>query len=152
MNDKSDSSSSKNPKRLEEDTAEYLLQIDAQWANSTDEDEVNILVTNVLDEIKMRTASAACDRRTHPIIEKLCLASTMTNLIEIFDRFAPYAVFLARNRHSSHILQAVLSKFSFLMKTIRLDEFDNERVTSSLLALVEPILQVQISSISLGTK
>lgn len=71
-------------------------------------EEKSILVANVLNEIKLRTASAACDRRTNYLMEKLCFASNLENLVEILQRFSTYAVFLARNRYSSHVLQVII--------------------------------------------
>ena len=58
------------PKRLDDETAGYLVQVDSQFGDDAekDEEEINVLVENVLDEIRQRTASAACDRRTHAIV------------------------------------------------------------------------------------
>ena len=135
------------PKRLDEETAEYLLQIDIQWNQDADEDETDTLVANVLEEIKLKTASAACDRRTHPIIEKICFAASLKNLVEIFDRFAPYAVFLSRNRHSSHVLQAAMARIGHLLRIQGLGDFDSDRVSVSILSIVSPILQVRMYNI-----
>lgn len=96
------------PRRLEDETAEYLAKIELQFTDDLDpEDRVN-LVENVLTEINQRTASASCDRRTNYLIEKLCFAADLKNLLIITRRFTPYAVFLARNRYSSHIMQVQL--------------------------------------------
>ena len=97
------------PRRLEDDTAEYLMKIEMQLSKDSmlDDDEKNNLIENVLSEVSQRTASASCDRRTNFLIEKLCSTANVKNLIEIFKGFVPYAVFLARNRYSSHILQVL---------------------------------------------
>ena len=92
------------PRRLEEDTMHYLLQLDPQL-DSTGEADIDILVENVLEEIKNRTASAACDRNVNSVIEKICLTASFTHIIELIQRFTQYSLFLARNRHSSHVLQ-----------------------------------------------
>lgn len=92
------------PRRLEEETATYLIQLEGQF-DDLDNDNSEILVNNVLDEIKQRTASAASDRRTNYIIEKLCLASNIVQLVEIMQRCLPYSIFLTQNRYSSHIIQ-----------------------------------------------
>ncbi len=94
------------PRRLEEETMHYLLQLDPQL-DSTDEAEVEILVENVLDEIKNRSASAACDRYVNSVIEKICLSASFKHIIELIQRFTQYSLFLARNRHSSHVLQVL---------------------------------------------
>ena len=73
--------------------------------SADNDDDQDILVENVLEEIKQRTASATCDRRTNMIMERLCYAAKLKHLIEIIKRLTPYAVFLSRNRHSSHIIQ-----------------------------------------------
>lgn len=93
------------PRRLEDETAEYLAQIETQFTDDMEvEDRIN-LVENVLAEINQRTASASCDRRTNYLIEKLTYAADLKNLLIIGRRFVPYALFLARNRYSSHIMQ-----------------------------------------------
>jgi aspartate/glutamate racemase len=94
------------PRRLEEETAIYLSQLESQLEEIDKDDEsVEILVSNVLEEIKQRTASAASDRRTNYIIEKLCYASNISQLLEIMKRCTPYSLFLVQNRYSSHIIQ-----------------------------------------------
>lgn len=95
------------PRRLEDDTAEYLMKIEMQLSKDSmlDEDEKSNLIENVLSEVSQRTASASCDRRTNFLIEKLCSTASVKNLVEIIKSFIPYAIFLARNRYSSHILQ-----------------------------------------------
>ena len=95
------------PRRLEDDTAEYLMKIEMQLSKDSmlDEDDKINLIENVLSEVSQRTASASCDRRTNFLIEKLCSTASVKNLVEIIKSFIPYAIFLARNRYSSHILQ-----------------------------------------------
>lgn len=93
------------PRRLEEETSNYLCQIETQFTDKLDAEEKQILVENVLSEIKTRTASATCDRRTNFMMEKICLAADLKCLLEITRRCSPYGVFLARNRYSSHVLQ-----------------------------------------------
>jgi hypothetical protein len=99
------------PRRLDEGTIQYLKQIDPELDNLSkgfgegDAEQGAMLVENVLEELKTRTASAACDRSVNAIVEKICLASSFPHIIELLRRFTPYALFLARNRHSSHILQ-----------------------------------------------
>lgn len=96
------------PRRLEDETADYLAKIEQQFTDNLDREEKLNLVENVLSEINQRTASAACDRRTNYLIEKLCFAADIKNLLIIARRFAPYSLFLARNRYSSHILQVLI--------------------------------------------
>ncbi len=93
------------PRRLEEDTTNYLRQIETQFTDKLDNEEKAILVENVLSEIKTRTASATCDRNTNFLMEKICYAANLPNLLEITKRCSTYGVFLARNRYSSHVLQ-----------------------------------------------
>ena len=96
------------PRKLEEgdEAIVYLTALDKQLsAEGLDADDFEVLVGNVLSEVKHRAASAASDRRTNTTIEKLVLVSTLPQLLEIIAGFTPYAVFLARNRCSSHILQ-----------------------------------------------
>ena len=71
------------PKRLEEETISYLQTIDNQLSNdNTDQDTLCLLVKNVLDEIRNRAASAACDRHCNAIIEKLIFSASFIQLIE----------------------------------------------------------------------
>lgn len=137
---RSEDRSTNHPKRLDEETVAYLLQIESEWDGSKEEEEVIVLVENVLDEIKTKTASAACDRHTHAIIEKICQSAPLSNLVEVFERFAPYAVFLARNRHSSHVMQTVFARLGFLMKVQGMQDLDVERVVEAVLSVVSPIL------------
>ena len=133
---------SNKPRRLEDDTITYLMQLDKQLsADGLDPEELEILVENVLSEIKQCTASAACDRRTNMIIECLCYAANLPQLLDIANRCSPYAVFLARNRHSSHVLQALLSRLSYILKNNGIGELDEEVVKRSLLGLVNTILK-----------
>jgi hypothetical protein len=130
------------PRRLEEDTITYLMQLDKQLhADSIDPDDQEILVENVLDEIKQRTASAACDRRTNMIIERLCYAAKLKQLVEIVSRLTPYAVFLARNRHSSHILQAILARLCFILKNEGIGNVDEDFLKTTMLGFLSLILK-----------
>jgi hypothetical protein len=90
------------PRRLEEETALYLSQIEGELDTC---DDSSVLVENVLDEIKQRTASASCDRRTNYVIEKLCYKSNILQILELMNRLIPYASFLCSNRYSSHTIQ-----------------------------------------------
>lgn len=131
------------PKRLEEETARYLQQIDLQWdatAAQAEQADRDIIIQNVLDEIKQRTASAACDRRTNAIIEKLCYFAPLTSLLEVMERLSPYTVFLSRNRHSSHILQAILARLCYILKFEGIGEIEQDRLSSVILALIQPLL------------
>lgn len=107
--DNENAESTDKPRRLEEETANYLCQIETQFTDKLDNEEKHILVENVLSEIKTRTASATCDRRTNFLMEKICYAANLQSLLEITKRCSPYSVFLARNRYSSHVLQVLLS-------------------------------------------
>jgi hypothetical protein len=99
---------SNKPRRLEEETVKYLELLEPKiFDEGLDSNEQEILVGNVFEEIKQRTASAAADRRTNLIIERLCYLSNLEQLMVFIERCAPYAVFLCRNRHSSHVLQAL---------------------------------------------
>lgn len=93
------------PRRLEDSTAEYLEKIDVQFSEIKDSEEKIILIENVLTEIHQRIASAACDKRTNYLIEQMCFAADTKNLFRLVSRLVPYALFLARNRYSSHVLQ-----------------------------------------------
>ena len=95
------------PRRLEEDTASYLADIELQFSDELEAEDKDTLIENVLAEIKQRTASAASDRRTNFLIEKMCMAANAKNLLDVAVRLSPYSVFLARNRFSSHILQVI---------------------------------------------
>jgi hypothetical protein len=105
MSDNKNDDQGDKPRRLEDETADYLAQIEIQFTDSMDQEDKLNLVENVLTEINQRTASAACDRRSNYLIEKLCFAADLKNLIIVMKRFIPYSVFLARNRYSSHVMQ-----------------------------------------------
>ena len=69
------------------------------------------------------------------------LAIIYGSLIVLFDHLCAYGVFLARNRHSSHVLQGILARFSYLMKNEGLKGLDESRVATSVLSLIVPILK-----------
>ena len=141
MDDDCDDNEAQKPRRLDDDTVTYLTQLDVQLSSEDlDAEGREILVENVLSEIKLRTASAACDRRTNSIIEKLCYAASLPHLIEIINRCTPYAVFLARNRHSSHILQAILSRLCFILKNYGIGNVNEEELKNSVLGFLKLIL------------
>lgn len=141
MDDECNDNEAQKPRRLDEDTVTYLSQLDVQLSSEDlDAEGREILVENVLSEIKLRTASAACDRRTNSVIEKLCYAASLPHLIEIINRCTPYAVFLARNRHSSHILQAILSRLCFILKTYGIGNVNEEELKKSVLGFLKLIL------------
>jgi hypothetical protein len=108
------------PRRLEEgasdETFTYLRALDDQQLSKEglEPADLEVLVDNVLSEIKSRAASAASDRRTNDIVEKLILASNLAQAVQFMNLFAPYAVFLARNRFSSHLLQVACKLASCL--------------------------------------
>lgn len=129
------------PRRLEDGTATYLLQLEARMQEEIESDEMEVLVTNVLSEIKQRTASATCDRRTHGIMEKLCFSASLPNLCEIIRRCTPYCVFLARNRHSSHVLQAILSRMCYILKFVGTGDTDEDVLKTTILDFLSPLLK-----------
>lgn len=106
------------PRRLEDDTASYLLQMEQELETLPREDAEarSILIENVFQEIENRSASAACDRRTNFIVEKLCTEASMPQLLECMAKWTQYVIFLARNRFASHILQTLLARVTFLLK------------------------------------
>lgn len=99
------------PRRLEldDEIIQYLQTLDGQISKNgieeSDKESVEILVNNVLSEIKNRCGSLASDRKTSLIIEKLVLLSYVPQLIEFCRKLSPYVLFLAKNRYSSHVLQ-----------------------------------------------
>lgn len=102
------------PRKLEDETATFLLEIETEFDSltaSNDRESRKVLVENVLNEIENRSASAACDRRTNVILEKLCAEAPIKLLISLITKWSPYAAFLARNRFASHVLQVCLLYF-----------------------------------------
>ena len=82
-------------------TLDFLDAAQKESAGS-DGADLEVLIENVLEELKTRTASAACDRTANSAIEKICLLASFQQTLVLMIRFTPYALFLARNRHSSH--------------------------------------------------
>lgn len=95
------------PRRLEDETATYLAEIEQQFNAMPAHDLENrsILVNNVLTEIQSRTASAACDRRTNYLLEQLVAHADCLLLLQLLQKWTPYIIFLARNRFASHVIQ-----------------------------------------------
>lgn len=144
----------KKPKKLDENNVAYLVALETQLAVNEgslaeDEDEQErreTLVDNVLAELSQCTASAACDRRTNVLLEKLCYLANLTQLVELLQRFAPYSVFLARQRHASHVLQALLARLCYLLKHNGIPTTDPEKLNEDILqgavlGLASPVLR-----------
>lgn len=129
------------PRRLEEDTTNYLCQIELRFNDKIDNEEKLILIENVLSEIKTRTASATCDRRTNFLMEKICYAANLPNLLEITRRCSPYGVFLARNRYSSHVLQAIIARLCYILKFEDFGDVETSEVQDTIVDFVKPILK-----------
>ena len=128
------------PRRLEEDLVTYLLSLEKEIsAKDVDEETRSVLVENVLSELRKSMASAACDRRTNLMLEKICYAASLANIVDIATHFTPYAVFMARNRHSSHVVQALFARLCHLLKLSE-EELPND-LGSVILALINPILK-----------
>ena len=137
-----DRGSSDKPRRLEEDIFKYLQQLEPQINNSNlESSEKDVLVTNILTEIKSRVGSAMCDRRTNLILENLCFLSSLSQIITICTLVSPYAVFLARNRHSSHVLQALISRLCYLLKFQGVKDVDTDLIRKTIIAFTQPILK-----------
>ena len=126
------------PRRLEDTTAAYLLSISSKLdefkkapGDASLVEEQEILVNNVFEEIKNRVASAACDKRTNSIIEQMVLVAELPVLLELMNKFSKYARFLALNRHSSHVLESVFSRTSYIFKYVGIaDELEDEAIKS----------------------
>ena len=135
---------SRKPRRMEESLVTYLSSLSKQLTTGgaeVDEESRSLLVDNVLVELKQCTASAACDRRINTIVEKICLVSSMENIIELLTRFSEYAVFLARNRHSSHVIQALLARLCSLLKFTGVSSDEQEAaLVEALLRFARPVL------------
>lgn len=101
------------PRRLDEETADYLKQVESQWKGDMTEEDREILIANVLTEIKTRTASALSDRNTNIFLEKICTECSLKYLVDVINRCIPYAVFLARDRYGSHVLQVIIISFLY---------------------------------------
>ena len=142
-----DVSKENKPRRLEEndEIVTYLCSLDEQLSREgLEPSDFEVLVDNVLSEIKTRTASAASDRRTNSTIEKLILVSSVTQLLTCMKMFTPYVIFLARNRFSSHLMQSVLARMGYLLKSgegYGSDTLDEAQICSVTLAFVEPLFQ-----------
>ena len=89
------------PRRLDDDDdiVKYLIGLEIQLknANNMDETSLSLLISNVLIEIKNKTASCASDRRTHIIIEQLVVHSSLSQLLEIIKRFIFQCIALFSN-------------------------------------------------------
>ena len=154
------------PRRLAETNVTYIVQLATQLATSSsssssrgaeqageteeEREDREVMVRNVLAELAQCTASAACDKRTSDVIERLAYMSTLPQLCELMQRFAPYAIFLARQRHSSHVYQAICSRCCFLLKNSGIPHqpasgdqpaFDEDALETSVAELASPVLR-----------
>ena len=115
------------PRRLVDSYVSYLLGVqplieaavvvspptnddnDEAAEGGDDEDGKAAALRNVMEEIKFQTASAATDKRTSALLELLVQAAGPKAAVVALARCAPYAAFIAHNRHGSHVLQTLLS-------------------------------------------
>ena len=147
-----DDDGEKKPVRLEDETASYLAQIESSLDDIDDSDEeaTSLLLENVMDELKSRTASAAADRRTHAVVEKLIFYARLHQCVELTHRLTPYINFLAHNRHASHVLQSLIARVAHLIRNVGSgtseemmlvdDETAYTKLGSSLKRMFDPIL------------
>ena len=56
-------------------------------------------------------------------------------------RFSNYSVFLARNRHASHVIQALLARLCSILKVTGVGDVDENVLVSTVLQFVQPILK-----------
>jgi hypothetical protein len=134
------------PRRLEDETATYLAEIEQQF-NAIDEDDTDtrsVLVQNVLTEIQSRTASAACDRRTNYLLEKLCSYADYSLILQLLQRWTVYAIFLARNRYASHVVQTIISRLCYFLKQGNLNDIDPAWMEKTIVDFAKPlVLEIQ---------
>jgi len=135
------------PRRLEDGTVVYLLSIAAKLdeAKKLGNDalaleEQEIIVNNVFEEVKGRSASAACDKRTNSIIEQLLLMASLPVLLETMSKFTKYAKFLTLNRHSSHVLQSLFARTGQVLKSSGIPEELEGEATRTTLTIAKAIL------------
>lgn len=145
------------PRKMAETNVTYIIQLATQLATTTnasntdagdaeeDREDREVLVQNVLAELAQCTASAACDKRTNDVIEKLAYIASLPQLLELMRRFTPYTVFLARQRHASHVYQAICSRLCFLLKhqgisTADPDGLSEDSLAQGVAAFVGPVL------------
>lgn len=142
MEDNVTSDSRNKPRRLEDETATYLQDIGPQLERlNVDNSEKEVLTTNVLDEIKNRIASAMSDRRTNVLMEKLCYLASLSQLLDILVKITPYSIFLARNRHASHVIQAICARLCYLLKSEGVGHLEEDFVKQIILSFSHPLLQ-----------
>lgn len=140
-----DNENQQKPRRLDEESAFYLTQIESQFSDENikniDESDRDILVNNVLTEIKQRIGSAMSDRRTNMVLENICYNASFKQLLDVINAIQPYSVFLARNRHSSHCLQAIFSRLCFILKNVGISaNIDEDAVKTAILSFCQPLL------------
>lgn len=126
------------PRRLEADTIAYVTSLKSSIASidRTDSEALSLLIDNVLDELKSRLASVAADRNTHDALEEICQLADLSQLLTIAYRLSTYAVFLASNRHASHVLQTVCAR---LIHFVRQGETE-DRLEAVVLELSKPLV------------
>eukprot|EP01033_Poteriospumella_lacustris_P008278 gene8278-5969_t len=130
------------PRKLEDDSAVYLAQMDVEFDKLPvdDIDGRSILAENVLRDVEHRLASASCDRRTNFIVEKFITDGSIEVLIDCMKRCKDYVVFLARNRFASHIVQSLLARLTYLLKDQPNAETEHPTLVESVVSFCSPLL------------
>ena len=99
----------KKPKRLEEETVSYLRQLEVPLQDAAeDEEQREILVENCFKELRMREASACCNKKCSFVVEKFLAYATTEQLLTFVNNTIPYIHAMMYNPYASHVLQRVL--------------------------------------------
>lgn len=133
------------PRRLEPESVAYLLSLGpaVEAAGSDPEGEAaDLLVENLLAELRSRLASAACDRAAHPVLEAVVALASLPQSLAVLRGLAGYGPFLAGHRHSSHLLQTLLARIGQLMR-----DSSDDQLGETVAAFARPLLE-RLSSLA----
>ena len=99
------------PRRPKPESLEYLSGVQHLFAEGAIEDELerDAALSNVVSELRWEAASLAADKAGSELLEALARAAPARAQLRLLAWCAPYGAFLALHRHSSHVLQTLLS-------------------------------------------
>jgi hypothetical protein len=103
------------PRRLDDEVVAYLQSVSGalESAQGEDDEEDNgatVVVTNVLEELKQKEASAAVHKRASRILEGMLRLANAKELTIVLENCKSYFGFMCYDRFGSHVVETLLRR------------------------------------------
>lgn len=102
------------PRRVDDEVVAYLQSVsgalESAQGEEDEDDNSNVLVTNVLEELKQKEASVAVHKRASVILEGMLRLASAAQLTIVLQNFKNYFGFLCYDRFASHVVETLLRR------------------------------------------